>query len=104
MRVTTVRDIGALVRTARRAQGMTQADLARRLGVGREWIVRLEGGHPRLETQKVLDTLVVLGLGFDVEQVSVTAEAAPAEHSAPAASEEAADPFESLFAKRGTDE
>ncbi|GAA3636174.1 hypothetical protein GCM10022223_63280 [Kineosporia mesophila] len=70
MRVTTVRDLGALVRAARQTQGMTQADLAARLGVGREWVVRLESGQPRVEAQKVLDTLVVLGLGLDVEQPS----------------------------------
>jgi HTH-type transcriptional regulator / antitoxin HipB len=75
--VTTVRDLGALTRTARRAQGLTQADLAQRLGVSREWIVRLEGGHPRLEAQKVLDALLVLGLTLDVEQQRGAAEAAP---------------------------
>jgi y4mF family transcriptional regulator len=74
MRVTTVRDFGALVRTARRAQGMTQADLAERVGVSREWVVRLEAGHPRVEVQKVLDTLVVLGLVLDVEQQPLAAE------------------------------
>jgi len=68
MRVTTVRDLGALARAARRAQGTTQADLAERVGVSREWVVRLEAGHPRLEAQKVLDALVVLGLVLDVEQ------------------------------------
>ncbi|MBT0768111.1 helix-turn-helix transcriptional regulator [Kineosporia sp. J2-2] len=84
MRVTTVRDIGALVRAARRAQGMTQAVLADRLGVGRDWIVRLESGQPRLETQKVLDALVVLGLALDVEQQpAATASASRAEPEAP---------------------
>lgn len=67
MRVTTVRDVGALVRASRHAQGLTQADLADRLGVGRDWVVRLERGHPRVEAQKVLDALVALGLILDVE-------------------------------------
>jgi hypothetical protein len=47
---------------------MTQAALAHRAGVGRDWIVRLEGGHPRLEAQKVLDIMLLLGLILDVEQ------------------------------------
>ncbi|MGL5810299.1 MAG: helix-turn-helix domain-containing protein [Nocardioides sp.] len=58
----TVRELGVAVRSARQEQGMTQADLATRLGVGRDWIVRLEKGHPRLEAQRVLDALAVLGL------------------------------------------
>jgi y4mF family transcriptional regulator len=66
MRVQTVRDLGALVRTARRARGLTQADLADRLQVSRDWVVRLEKGSPRLEVQRVLDALVVLGLTLDV--------------------------------------
>lgn len=68
MQATTVRDLGAHVRSARRAQEMTQAELAERLNVGRDWVVRLEQGAPRLEAQKVLDALVVLGVLLDVRQ------------------------------------
>ena len=66
MQANTVRDLGAQARSARRAQGLTQADLARQLGVSREWVVRFESGHPRLEAQKVLDALSVLGLVLHV--------------------------------------
>lgn len=66
MRATTVRDLGALARSERRARAMTQAELAERLGVSRDWVVRLEQGHPRLEAQRVLDALAVLGLTIDV--------------------------------------
>jgi HTH-type transcriptional regulator/antitoxin HipB len=76
MRAKTVRDLGALVRSARRTRGLTQADLAQRLGVSRDWVVRLEHGHPRLQAQKVLDALTVVGLGLDVEDTG--AEAMPA--------------------------
>lgn len=62
MKVTSVRDLGALVRSTRRSQGLTQAELADRLGVARDWVVRLEQGHPRLEAQKVLDALAALDL------------------------------------------
>lgn len=42
MQVHTVRDLGALVRTARRAHGLTQAELADRLRVSRDRVIRLE--------------------------------------------------------------
>jgi HTH-type transcriptional regulator/antitoxin HipB len=62
MQVHTVRDLGAAVREARAKRHMTQADLARRAGVSREWLVRFEHGHPRLEAQLILDTLDAAGL------------------------------------------
>jgi transcriptional regulator with XRE-family HTH domain len=68
VRAKTVRDLGAMVRAARHTQNMTQADLAARLSVGRDWVVRLEQGQPRLEAQRVLDALTVLGLSLDVQQ------------------------------------
>jgi HTH-type transcriptional regulator/antitoxin HipB len=60
--VHTMSDVGAVVRRARRTQTMTQADLARAVGVSRDWVVRLEKGHPRLEVQLVLDALDALGV------------------------------------------
>ncbi|WP_433015763.1 helix-turn-helix transcriptional regulator [Kribbella sp. CA-294648] len=66
MELHTVNDVGAVVRSARRQNGLTQADLARQAGVSREWLVRLEHGHPRLEMQLVLDTLSALGLALNV--------------------------------------
>lgn len=65
MKVTSVRDLGALVRSTRLDAGLTQAELATRLGVSRDWVVRLEQGHPRLEVQKVLDALSALDLTLD---------------------------------------
>lgn len=65
MKVTSVRDLGALVRSTRLEAGLTQAELATRLGVARDWVVRLEQGHPRLEAQKVLDALAALDLTLD---------------------------------------
>jgi transcriptional regulator with XRE-family HTH domain len=48
---------------------MTQAELARAISVSRDWVVRLERGHPRLEAQLVLDALAEAGV-----TVSVTVE------------------------------
>jgi HTH-type transcriptional regulator/antitoxin HipB len=62
MEVHTVRGLGAAVRAARLQRHLTQAELADLAGVSREWLVRLEQGHPRLEVQLVLDTLSAVGL------------------------------------------
>lgn len=66
MQLHTVRDVGAAAREARVRLKLTQAEVALRAGVSREWLVRLEQGHPRLEMQLVLDTLAVLGLALTV--------------------------------------
>lgn len=108
MHAKTVRDLGALVRSARAQQGMTQADLARELRVSRDWVVRLEKGHPRVEAQKVLDALLVLGLTLDVKPAPRTS---PRKTSAPRAGSKertesagsttaSADPFEALFGRQ----
>ena len=65
MHVKTMSDLGALVRSARTSRGMTQAELAAELRVGRDWVVRLEKGHPRLEAQRVLDALRIVGVSLE---------------------------------------
>lgn len=67
MRARTVRDLGSMVRERRRSRGTTQSDLAAAVGASRDWVVRLEKGHPRLEAQKVLDALAAVGLTLDAE-------------------------------------
>ncbi|SDU54547.1 helix-turn-helix transcriptional regulator [Jiangella alkaliphila] len=66
MRARTVRDLGAVAREARRRRGMTQAELAQVVGISRDWVVRLERGHPRLEAQLVLDALAAAGVAVEV--------------------------------------
>ena len=63
----TSQEVGLAVRGARLKQGWTQAQLAEHAGVGRDWLVRLEQGHPRLELAKVLDTFTALGLTLSIE-------------------------------------
>ncbi len=70
MQVETMRDVSALLRSTRLSRGLTQAELADRLGVSRDWVVRLEQAGTRLEVQKVLDALVVLGLQLDVHEAT----------------------------------
>jgi HTH-type transcriptional regulator/antitoxin HipB len=66
MRAHTMADVGAAVRSARQARGMTQAALAASVGVSRDWVVRLEKGHPRLEAQLVLDALDALDVSVSL--------------------------------------
>lgn len=54
--------IGGVVRRARKEQGLTQAEVARRAGVSRVFVIDLEAGHPRAELGKALAVLDVLGL------------------------------------------
>lgn len=75
MHVRTMRDLGALVRSARTARGMTQADLAAQLRMSRDWVVRLEKGHPRLEAQRVLDALRVVGVSLEATVPEAPADA-----------------------------
>ena len=79
----TTQDVAIAVRTARIQQGLTQAQLAQRAGVGRDWLIRLEKGNPRLELSKVLDTLAALNLSLSVDEMP-----SPAPES---------DPFASVF-------
>ena len=93
MQVKTMSDLGALVRSARTARGMTQADLAAQLRISRDWVVRLEKGHPRLEAQRVLDALRVVGVGLD----ATLPEGSPNVPKKPKPT--FSDPFDTLFGK-----
>lgn len=110
MLVKTMRDLGVLVRSARTARGMTQADLAARLRMSRDWVVRLEKGHPRLEAQRVLDTLRVVGVSLEatVPQAPANARRIRSRDDTVQESKKVAtgptppDPFDALFGVRKT--
>ena len=102
MEIRTMGDLGALVRKARTARGMTQADLAARLHMSRDWVVRLEKGHPRLEAQRVLDALRLVGVNLDATILDTPPLAARRKHPQGKPEVEAkVDPFDALF---GTNE
>ena len=61
--VVSMREIGRLVASLRHTLDVSQADLAVRAHVGRQWIVAMEQGKPGLEVALVLRTLDALGLG-----------------------------------------
>jgi len=64
----TAADIGAMIRGRRRKLGLDQGTLARRAGVGRQWIVDVEKGKPRAGIELVLRTLTAIGLSVGVSE------------------------------------
>ena len=60
--------MGRIVRDVRRAQKITQADLARKACVSRGWLIRLEKGHPTAELDRVLKVLSLLGCDVVVRE------------------------------------
>jgi y4mF family transcriptional regulator len=55
-------ELAGIVADLRRGLKIRQADLARRVGVSRQWIVAMEQGKPSVEIGLVLRTLETLGL------------------------------------------
>ncbi|HEX8715848.1 MAG TPA: helix-turn-helix domain-containing protein [Gemmatimonadaceae bacterium] len=70
MRTLTPRDIGALARDARRELGMTQTQLATKIGASRFWVAEFEQGKPRAELGLVLKALKALRLVLTVDTES----------------------------------
>lgn len=66
MRIRSIRDIAAVARGRRLDLGLTQAELARRVGVSRKWLVEFEAGKPSAELGLVLRVLDELGVALDL--------------------------------------
>ncbi|MBM6403174.1 helix-turn-helix transcriptional regulator [Phycicoccus sp. CSK15P-2] len=62
--------LGAIVRSSRRRQGLSQADLAERAGVSRSWLTRLEGGHRGAELEPLFRLLSALGMTLLLDEPS----------------------------------
>jgi y4mF family transcriptional regulator len=62
----TTAKIGNIVRTARKAAGLRQDELAGAAGVGLRFIVDLEAGKPTAQIGKTLQVLAALGCSFDI--------------------------------------
>ena len=69
----TAAEVGQFVREQRKIQGLTQADLATKAGVSRDWLVRLEQGHHRLELGLVMAITEALGFGVTFTAVQKSA-------------------------------
>ncbi|MGQ0544020.1 MAG: helix-turn-helix domain-containing protein [Betaproteobacteria bacterium] len=59
---TTSVELGEAVLVARKAAGLTQAQLAQRAGVGDKFLYNLERGKGTLRVDKVMAVLAALGL------------------------------------------
>lgn len=65
MIIASVKDFGALIRTARKKVHMNQAQLAAASGVGERFIRDLEKGKPSCQLEKALLVARMLGIKFD---------------------------------------
>ncbi|QAY72375.1 transcriptional regulator [Agromyces protaetiae] len=73
MRVRSVRELGAAVRERREVLGWSQAELAERAGVTREWVVRFEGGKASVRLDRAFDLITALDLAVDLNERAVDA-------------------------------
>ena len=64
----TAKQIGAIVRRARRHVGMTQTALAERIGLRQATISRLEKGEDDTKLSTLLDALTALGLEIIIDK------------------------------------
>ncbi|MGK0481671.1 MAG: y4mF family transcriptional regulator [Planctomycetota bacterium] len=64
------KDLGALIRRERKAQGLRQPDLAAAAGTSIRFIVEVEAGKATAQIGKVLDVLRQLGLSVTVDGLS----------------------------------
>ncbi|HYH17817.1 MAG TPA: helix-turn-helix domain-containing protein [Azospirillum sp.] len=77
MIVKTPKDIGALIRDARRRAKVSQVELARRVGTTQGWISEVENGKATAEIGKVLKVLVALGVTLDAQETPAVAASKP---------------------------
>jgi HTH-type transcriptional regulator/antitoxin HipB len=62
--VRTSRSLGAAVKARRLELGWSQAELAKKLGTQRQWVLRLEAGSEGAELGLVLKAFAALGLNL----------------------------------------
>ncbi len=66
--ITSIRDVAAAVRGRRQSLGLSQADVARRARVSRQWINEFEAGKPTAELRLVIQLLDALGLRLSLDE------------------------------------
>lgn len=64
--ITSVEDFAKVIRTARRAAGLTQRELALAAGTGERFIVELERGKPTVRLGLALQVAFSLGIGVSL--------------------------------------
>lgn len=70
MIVSNARDLGLLIRHRRDELGLTQAEVASRSGVSRQWLIQVEQGKGTAEFDRVIRLLRVIGLRTDVGPIA----------------------------------
>ena len=65
MRIRNAKELGAFVREHRLKLGLSQAQLAERVGVSRLWVILLEKGKSSSQVGLVLRTFDVLGITLE---------------------------------------
>ncbi len=68
--IQTSKAFGSEVRRARKDQGLSQAALAERAGVGRPWLSELETGKRTVELGRALAVLNALGLAISFAPIA----------------------------------
>jgi HTH-type transcriptional regulator / antitoxin HipB len=66
MSIRTSSQLGAAIRQQRKNLGLSQADLAKKIGTSRQWVIELEKGHSRAELGSVLRAINELGLTLQI--------------------------------------
>ncbi|GBQ84767.1 hypothetical protein AA14337_2908 [Acetobacter malorum DSM 14337] len=66
MQVKTAFEVGISIRNARQAMGWTQSELAQRMGVTRQWVIRTEKGNDAAELALIMKAFAMLNVGVMV--------------------------------------
>jgi len=72
MRIRTPAGLGVLIQNTRKKLRLDQSTLAKKIGVGRLWLIEIEKGKPRAEIGLVLRTLDALRIRLDATPESKT--------------------------------
>lgn len=67
-RARTAKQLGAIIRRARRNAGLTQTELGQRIGLRQATISKLEKGEPATRISTLLDALTALGLEVIIDR------------------------------------
>ena len=75
MIVMDIAEYARLIKDERQRQGISQTDMAQRLGVSRRWLIEFEHARvPNPEFSTILSPLTELGLSLDVRKTPQPAE------------------------------
>ena len=63
-----MKELGAFVAKTRKAQHVSQAEVADAVGVGRRFIVELDNGKDTVQAGKMMKVLDALGIGLRLDE------------------------------------